>query len=65
MRAWDQLDEVKNERIKEKDRYNGDLKKAFLDAYFKPGPECEKQLEVMKSFSVQTAFSNGKMDSNS
>jgi hypothetical protein len=30
-RTWEQLDELKKERIKEKDRYNGDLEKAFLN----------------------------------
>jgi hypothetical protein len=57
---------VKKGRIKEKDRSNGELKKAFLDAYFKPGPECDKQLEVRKIFSVQLAITNRKkMNSNS
>jgi len=57
---------VKKCRIKEKDRYNGELEKALLDAFFKPGPECDKQLEVRKIFSVQLAITNGKkMNSNS
>jgi len=60
MRAWKHLDEVKKTRIKKKDRYNGDLEKAFLDAYFKPCPECIKQLEVLKKFSVQQAITYGK-----
>jgi hypothetical protein len=57
---------VKNGRIKEKDRYNWDLEKAFLDIYLKPGPECDKQLEVLKKFSVKLAITNKKkMDTNS
>jgi hypothetical protein len=52
--------------MKEKDRYNGDLEKAFLDDYFKPDPDCDQQLEVLKNFSVQLAITNGKnMDSDS
>jgi hypothetical protein len=35
IRSWKQLNGLKKGRIKEKDRYNGDLEKAFLDAYFK------------------------------
>jgi len=57
---------VKKGRIKEKDRYKWDLEKAFMDVYFKPGPECDKQLEVLKKFSVKLAITNRKkMDSNS
>jgi len=43
-----------------KDRNNGDLEKAFLDAYFKPGPVCDTQYEVLKSFSVQLVILIGK-----
>jgi len=37
-RAWKELDELKITRIKMKVKFNEDLEKAFLDAYFKPGP---------------------------
>ena len=61
-----QLDEVKKGRIKEKDRYYWDIEKAFLEVYFKPGPECYIKLEVLKKFSVRLSITNGtKLDSNS
>jgi hypothetical protein len=65
-RTWNDLDEIKKGRIKEEIRYKGDLEKALLDVYFKPGPDCVKQLEVLKKFSLQLVITNAKkMDSNS
>ena len=33
--------------------YKGDLESAILDVYFNPGENCQKELEVLKSFAVQ------------
>jgi len=41
-------------------KFNEDLEKAFLDAYFKPGPKCVGDLEVLKGFSLQLAINNLK-----
>jgi len=51
--AWKELDELKITRLKMKVKFNEDLEKAFLDAYFKPGPKCVGELEVLKKFSLQ------------
>jgi hypothetical protein len=41
-------------------KFNEDLEKAFLDAYFKPGPRCMGELEVLKRFSLRLAITNSK-----
>jgi len=41
-------------------KFNEDLEKAFLDAYFKPGPKCVGELEVLKIFSLLLAITNLK-----
>jgi hypothetical protein len=41
-RTWNDLGKIKKGRIKEEDRYKGDLEKALLDVYSKPGPDCVK-----------------------
>ena len=38
-----------------------DAEKAFLDAYFKPRSNCQKELEVLKRFSIQLAIANSKI----
>jgi len=43
-RAWKELDELKITRVKMKVKFNEDLEKAFLDAYFKPEPKCVGEL---------------------
>ena len=50
--AWKKLNKLTKPIIKVEDRYNGDLEKAFLDAYFKPKFYCDKELEVLKSFAI-------------
>lgn len=59
-RAWDELDELRKTRVKMKIQFEGDLEKAFLDAYFKPRRESAKELEVLKKFSLQLAITNAK-----
>jgi len=59
-RAWKELDELKIIRVKMKVKFNEDLEKAFLDAYFKPGQKCVGELEVLKKFSLQLAITNSK-----
>ena len=58
--AWKKLNGVTKPVIKFEDRYSGDLEKAFLDAYFKPKSNCDKELEVLKSFAIQLAIANSK-----
>jgi len=58
--AWKELDELRKTRVKLKDIYKEDLEKAFLDIYFKPRSICEKEIEVLKKFSLQLAITNSK-----
>ena len=60
-RAWKKLNELRRPIIKVEDRYDGDLEKAFLDAYFKPRSNCDKELEVLKSFAIQLAIANSEI----
>ena len=62
--AWKKLNELTKPIIKVEDRYNGDLEKAFLDAYFKPKSICDKELEVLKSFAIQLAIANSRININ-
>ena len=62
--AWKKLNELTKPIIKVEDRYNGDLEMAFLDAYFKPKSNCDKELEVLKSFAIQLAIANSKININ-
>jgi hypothetical protein len=41
-------------------KFNEDLEKPFLDAYFKHGPKFMGELEVLKEFSLQLAITNAK-----
>ena len=50
-RAWKEHDELKITRVKMKVKFNEDLEKGFLDAYFKPRPKCVVELEVLNGFS--------------
>lgn len=59
--TWKQLNELRKTKVKIEDRYKGDLEKAFLDAYFKPRSNCQKELEVLKRFSIQLAIANSKI----
>ena len=59
-RARKELDELKVTRVKMKVKFNEDLEKAFLNAYFKPAPKCVGKLEVLKRFSLQLAITNTK-----
>ena len=59
--AWKQLNELRKTKVKIEDRYKGDLEKAFLDAYFKPRSNCQKEIEVLKRFSIQLAIANSKI----
>jgi len=41
-------------------KFYEDFEKAFLDAYFKPGPNCVGELEILKKFSLELAITNSK-----
>ena len=58
--AWKELDELRKTRVKMKDKYQGDLEKALLDVFFKPSAKCEKELEVLRKFSLLLAITNSK-----
>ncbi len=58
--AWKELDELRKTRVKMKDKYQGSLEKAFLDVFFKPSAKCEKELEVLRKFSLLLAITNSK-----
>jgi len=51
---------LRKTRVKIKDVYKEDLEKAFLEIYFKSRSICEKEIEVLKKFSLQLAITNSK-----
>ncbi len=58
--AWKELDELRKTRVKMKDKYQGNLEKAFLDVFFKPSAKCEKEMEILRKFSLLLAIINSK-----
>ena len=47
-RTWMSLKKTRNT-----EHYKGDLESAILDVYFNPSQECQKELEVLKTFALQ------------
>jgi len=48
--TWRELYKLINTHIKIRDKFNGDLERALLNVYFKPGSKCAEKLEVLKKF---------------